>query len=237
MPEPINATVPSQQVEQPAQVPTPTPVEVATPEPVVVAQGQETGQEPKALTEQQVLDLIEKRATEIAQKQSLEAIRQAQSLTDKLDARLNKEFENRLKAIESATGIQLTEAQKYALQRQTAEQLKAEEAPQETPVQQPHPLMADVKRIADKYDGTIITSQDPEYGTVNVDGTWGEWQETYERAVKAKVSRLAPKQTPSVEESNANPEGRIAKTPVSKTGGLPDNLPAIDYFKQALSKK
>ena len=240
MAEPTNATVQPQQVEQPVQnVPTPTPAEVATPKPEVVAQGQGVGQEPKALTEQQILELIDKRANEIAGKKSLEAIKQAQSLTDKLDARLRKEVADRLKTFESVAGQPLTEAQKYLIEKQTREQIVQEQQPeapqQQQPVQQQNPLMADVTRIAQKYNGTIVEMSDPEAASVKVNGSLGEWVESYERAVKAKADRIAPKQTPSVVD-NGNPQGRIASTPVKGTAGIADGLSPIDYFKQAYKK-
>jgi len=235
MPELENATVQPQQVEQPVPVPTPTPAEVATPAPKVEEQGLEPGQQQVALTEQKVLELIEKRATEIASQKSLEAIKQAQSLTDKLGARLNKEVEDRLKAYEVAAGTPLTYEQKLRLEQATREQIKAEQQIEAPPVQQQNPLMADVRRIADKYNGTIITNADPEFVTVKTDGTFGEWHETYERAVKAKSSRLAPKQTPSVEQP-ANPQARIPTTPVKGSAGLPD-LDASKLFGMAYNKK
>jgi len=235
MPEPINAEVQNQPVEQPVQnVPTPTTAEVATPKPEVVEQGQGTGQEPKALTEQQILDLIEKRATEIAEKKSLEAVKQAQSLTDKLGARVSKEVEDRLKVIEKATGQSLSESQKFIIEKETREQIAKEVQP-ETPPQQQNPLMVDVQRIAQKYNGTIVEMNDPEAATVNTKGSLGEWYETYERAVKAKADRLTPKKTPSTE-VEGDPKARIATTPNKGTAGIPDNLSPIDYFKLAYKK-
>lgn len=227
-----------QQVEQPAvTVPTTNQAEVATPKIEKVEQGQGAGQEQAALTEQKVLDLIEKRANEIAEKKAQEAIKQAQSLTDKLDARFRKEVADRFKAFEAVTGQPLTEAQKYTLEKQTREQIIAEQQPEQPaqPVQQEHPLMADVRRIADNYGGTVITDHDPEFASVKTDGTLGEWYTTYERAVKAKRDRTT-KQTPSTEVTNENPQARIATTPKSGTSGLADNLSSMDYFKQAYKK-
>ena len=235
MSEQPNAMVQPQQVEQPVAVPTTTPAVVATPTPEVVEQGLEARPEPIALTEQKVLELIEKRATEIASQKSLEAVKQAQSLTDKLGARLNKEVEDRLKAYEVAAGAPLTYEQRLRLEQATREQLKVETQEAPAPVQNENPLMADVKRIAEKYDGTIITNADPEFVTVKVDGTLGEWYTTYERAVKAKASRES-KQTPSVEENAGDPKARIATTPQKGTAGLPD-MSATDLFKQAYKKQ
>lgn len=241
MEETTSANVPLQQVEQPAQnVLNQTPAEVATPTPEVKVEGQATGQEPKALTEQQVLDLIEARANVIAEKKALEAVKQAQSMTDKLDARLRKEVDDRLKTFESVAGQPLTEAQKYAIEKQTREQLLKEQQPQPqeqpAPVQSRNPLMADVERIAQKYNGIVVDMSDPEAATVNIKGTFGEWHETYERAVKAKASRIAPKQTPS-EVDRSNPQARIVGTPQKGTAGLADGLQPMDYFKQAYNKK
>ena len=172
-------------------------------------------------------------------KKSLEAIKQAQSLTDKLDARLRKEVADRLKTFESVAGQPLTEAQKYLIEKQTREQIVQEQQPeapqQQQPVQQQNPLMADVTRIAQKYNGTIVEMSDPEAASVKVNGSLGEWVESYERAVKAKADRIAPKQTPSVVD-NGNPQGRIASTPVKGTAGIADGLSPIDYFKQAYKK-
>ncbi len=239
MPEPTNAEVQNQQVEQPVlTVPTPTPAEVATPAPVVEAQGQGTGQEPKALTEQQILDLIEKRATEIAQKQSLEAIKQAQSLTDKLGARISKEFEDRQKAFEAVSGQPLTDSQKFLLEKQTREQIIKEQQPQpQAPVQDAssHPLYPIVQKLSVKYGVPPIDSSDPEFITVNAKGDWDEWRDTFERGMKSKADRLAPKKTPSTE-AEGDPKARIATTPNKGTAGIPDNLSATDYFKLAYKK-
>ena len=236
MSEQPNAIVLPQQVEQPAQtVPTPAPVEVATPKPEAVAQGQGAGQEPVALTRPEILKMIEERATELAQVEAQKAIKQAQSLTDKLDARLRKEIADRTKAFETVTGQPLTEAQKYALEKQTREQVIAEQQP-EAPVQEEHPLMADVRRIADMYGGTVITKDDPELASVKRDGTVGEWYTSYERAVKAKRDRLS-NHTPSIEESTGDPKVRIVTTPQSGKNTLPDNLASTDYFKMAYKPK
>lgn len=239
MPELNNATVQPQQVEQPVTpVPTPTPVEVATPEPVVVAQGQETGQQPIALTEQRVLELATKIAEEIAEKKANDAVRQAQSMNDKLGARVSKEFEDRLKAFEAVSGQPLTEAQKVTLEKQTREQIIKESQPQpQAPVQDAtsHPLYPIVQKLSVKYGVPPIDSSDPEFVTVNAKGDWDEWRDTFERGMKAKASRLAPKQAPSTE-AEGDPKARIATTPNKGTAGIPDNLSATDYFKLAYKK-
>jgi hypothetical protein len=240
MPELNNATVQPQQVEQPVvAVPTPTPAEVATTEAKVVAQGLETGQQPTALTEQRVLEMIEKRANEIAEKKSLEAVRLAQSMNDKLDARLRKEVEDRLKTVEAVVGQPLTEAQKLILEKQTRAQIIAEQQPQEQPPVQDfkqHPLYPIVEKLSVKYGVTPVNETDPEFITVNVKGDWDDWRETFDRAMKAKASRLAPKQTPSVEQPTGNPQARIPTTPVKGSAGLPD-VDANKLFSMAYNKK
>jgi len=177
------------------------------------------------------LELATQIAQKISEEQAVKVVKQAQSLTDKLDARFRNEYAARISAVESAIGTPLTDAQKWKLEKETRAQIVNEaqqEEPQELPQQSQNPIQLEVQKIGQKYGNTVVTMSDPEASLVKTNGSLFEWSQTYEQAVKAKRERLTPDQTPS--DSSGNAQARIAQTPKSASGGLPD-VSAIELFK------
>lgn len=209
----------------------------------VEGKDQGAGQNVSPLTEQQILEIannpqfqkvIDQRAEQIAERKSREEVSKFQSLTDKAEARIRKEIDLRIQAFEAVSGGSISPEQRAKVAETTRQQI-AEQVEQEQPQQQAHPLVQDIKRIAQKHGGVEVLASDPEANLVNGNGTMGEYLESYETAVKAKKDRLTAKPTPKKEEDNGDPNARIVTSPKKGASGLPD-LSADDLFAMGYKK-
>jgi hypothetical protein len=139
-------------------------------------------------------------------------------------------------------GTDLSPEQKAKVEQVTRQQVVEEmageingDAPQQQPEQQ-NPLAADVQRLVTKYGNVAVFQGDPEAALVKTNGTPGEYLETFEKAIKAKIDRVSGKKTPEPKDEEKNPQGSMTASANKGTGTLPD-LGYDDLFAMAYKKK
>lgn len=203
--------------------------EVAKPEaivPVTQEPVQPTQPEP-VLTEQKVLEIVNKAAKEAA----AETLREVQSRTDKAEARIRKEVQDKIDGLK-AIGVSLTNEQAAQLDAQTRQEFAQKNAPQ--PV---NPLDQMRNELEQEF-GLELSTSDLEAKLVTTDGTPTQFLRTYEQALKAKQDRLKaptakPVATPQQEEPT---KARIVTSPAKGSGGIvssdPDALFNMAYKKE-----